>query len=45
MLTYANTGVLRIPFPAPVTERKAVKEAIVLLSQQAAAKKKDMGVK
>ena len=27
---------------APVTERKAVKEAIVALSQQVAAKKKDL---
>ena len=34
-----DSGVLRIPFDQPVTERKAVKEAIVALSQQVAAKK------
>jgi len=37
-----DSGVLRIPFTNPVTERKAVKEAIVALSQQVAAKKKDL---
>mmetsp|Transcript_1904 Transcript_1904/g.5578 ORF Transcript_1904/g.5578 Transcript_1904/m.5578 type:complete len:257 (-) Transcript_1904:178-948(-) len=33
-----GTGVLRIPFASPVTERKAVKEAIVALSKEAAEK-------
>jgi hypothetical protein len=31
---------IHTPYQAPVTERKAVKEAIVALSQQVAAKKK-----
>jgi len=34
-----DSGVLRIPFAQAVTERKAVKEAIVALSKQVAAKK------
>jgi len=37
-----DSGVLRIPFASPVTERKAVKEAIVALSQQVAAKKQEL---
>ena len=32
----ADSGVLRVPFPAEVRERKGIKEAIVALSQTAA---------
>ncbi|KAH8054545.1 DUF2470-containing protein [Aureococcus anophagefferens] len=32
-----NLGVLRVPFPEPVTERKKIKDAIVGLSKQCAA--------
>lgn len=32
-----DSGVLRIPFPSVVTERAAVKEAIVALSKEVAA--------
>jgi len=40
-----DSGILRIPFAEPVTERKAVKEAIVALSKQVAAKKAELGEK
>ena len=32
-----SKGVLRVPFPEPVTERKKIKDAIVGLSKQCAA--------
>jgi len=35
----SDAGIIRIPFPEPVSERKAIKEAIVALSKEVAKKK------